>query len=49
VAGFWEHSAEPSDYIKCWEFLGELSNSWVLRKDAAPGSELVVYSKSCCY
>jgi hypothetical protein len=33
-----EHGNELSGSIKCWGFIGWLSNCWLLKKYSAPGS-----------
>jgi hypothetical protein len=38
VAGSCEHGDEPSDSIKGGEFLGQLSDYQLLKKDSAPWS-----------
>jgi hypothetical protein len=42
MAGSYEHGNEPSDSIKCWEILEQLSNWWLFRKDSAPRSSYIV-------
>ena len=36
VVGCCEHVHEPSGFTKCWEFLDQLRNCWLLKKDSAP-------------
>jgi hypothetical protein len=36
----YEHGNEPSDFIKCGEFLYHLRKFWVLRKNSAPWKSL---------
>jgi hypothetical protein len=36
VAGFCEHGNEPSGSIKGGEFLDQLNEYWLLKKDSAP-------------
>jgi hypothetical protein len=36
VVGCCERGNEPSDYLKCGEFLGQLGKCWRLKMDCAP-------------
>ena len=36
VASSCEYGNEPSGFIKCGKFLGQLRTNWLLQKDSAP-------------
>jgi hypothetical protein len=38
VAGSYENSNEPSGSVKVGDFLDQLSDHWLLKKDSAPWS-----------
>jgi len=40
MAGGYEYDSEPSGAIKVREFLDQMSDSWLFRKESAPWSEL---------
>jgi hypothetical protein len=46
VVGCCEHGNEPSGYVKCGEFLGQLGKCWRLKMDSAPQANSVGRSVS---